>query len=617
MATTAFFILTYNSQKYILNCLKSITKQTNQDFQIYLIDNNSTDNTVNLVIKEYPKVKIIKHQFNYGVGKGFNLALKSVGNKYKYIFLLNPDTTLNKDCLELSLKTFSLDKTVDITATTIIYHHSQKIDTMGGRIINLFAGIFGGIHGGKNLNSISKTNQSNPYPAFFAVITGMLVKSSSFKKFGYFDENYFMYFEDIDFCWRVLNKGGTIKCQPLAKITHYGHGSVHHHSSHIYLLKIIETNLLSTYFKNLSIFSLIIVLPVLIIFRSILSLIYFFISPKISIEKISGIFNFISLLFSSNIYQQRKNSQSKRQRTDLQVFLYSNNSLFSIPELIKNSIPWLQYSKSGKHASPDNKKFTGERIINSNPNSVLFKTAINRYKFAKPYISNSDNVLDIACGLAYGSQIIASSCKNIIGLDVDNNTINFNNANNKINNLKYYLIKPEQYLKQFHSYFNVILSFETIEHSSNRSKFLKNIKSYCGKKATVILSTPNNYLYKNPPKNPYHKYEYKLEELYLILKKVFPKAKILIFGQTKTDIFKDDPPKIKTFRNYLTPIYSSIYDFDSKYLHFIPKIEHYSLFKKIGSFQKSYSYNEDIYPINLNNNYQIPETSLFIIKQNL
>ena len=160
-------------------------------------------------------------------------------------------------------------------------------------------------------------------------------------------------------------------------------------------------------------------------------------------------------------------------------------------------------------------KINSENLIES-----LFH--LHRYLIASKFVKNKI-VLDIACGEGYGTFILSKKAKKIWGADIDKNTIE--QARKKYQNKKINFIQANATDLPFEkNFFDVIVSFETIEHLSkeNGIKFLTQIKKTLKKGGTLILSTPNKErtLFSSY-KNVFHLYEYYQDELVDMLKKYF------------------------------------------------------------------------------------------------
>lgn len=156
---------------------------------------------------------------------------------------------------------------------------------------------------------------------------------------------------------------------------------------------------------------------------------------------------------------------------------------------------------------------------------------IHRYEEAAKIIANRNcNILDIACGTGFGSNFLASLGHNVIGADISEKAVEECNNKYKANNLDYRVIDGLKIPYQ-DEYFDVVVSFETIEHTTEFNKMLCEFERIIKKDGIVILSTPN-FLVNSPDGylvNPYHTQEWQYHELKKILEEVFNKVKI--FGQ--------------------------------------------------------------------------------------
>ena len=148
--------------------------------------------------------------------------------------------------------------------------------------------------------------------------------------------------------------------------------------------------------------------------------------------------------------------------------------------------------------------------------------------------------MDIACGSGYGSSLIASLLKKgqVIGADIFNETIECYNAQYRSNNLQFICQNALTLNNNLINKFDLIISFETIEHFIETDVFLKNINLYLKPGGIFIISTPNNFRKINLPKNKYHKYEFDLLEMHNRIENIFDNSKIECFGQIKTNIYR-------------------------------------------------------------------------------
>ena len=100
MKNVAVVILSYNGAKYLCENLQSLRSQTFRDFDVIVVDNNSTDDSVKTVSRGFGEVRLIRYDSNLGFAAGYNRTVRFLGQNYEYAFLLNQDTVCDSKCLE-------------------------------------------------------------------------------------------------------------------------------------------------------------------------------------------------------------------------------------------------------------------------------------------------------------------------------------------------------------------------------------------------------------------------------------------------------------------------------------------------------------------------------------
>ena len=161
-----------------------------------------------------------------------------------------------------------------------------------------------------------------------------------------------------------------------------------------------------------------------------------------------------------------------------------------------------------------------ERLVldDNTRQAIIYDEHLVRYEFAKQFVKDK-YVLDIACGSGYGSKIIAEAgAKKVVAVDVDKETIDFAKKNYFNENIKYITGNAEE-IKQDSNLFDVITSFETIEHLQNPDKFLNELARVIKIDGIAIISTPNKNV--SHEKNPFHFKEFSRNEFKEIIKKCF------------------------------------------------------------------------------------------------
>jgi O-antigen biosynthesis protein len=182
-----------------------------------------------------------------------------------------------------------------------------------------------------------------------------------------------------------------------------------------------------------------------------------------------------------------------------------------------------------------NENFTGERLTIEcyNQNKSLFLWHYSRYKFASQFLTRKDRVLDLACGVGYGSYLLSLYCNKTIGLDIDEKAIQFALQNYTSTFVEFYQHDIRSTLQKYNNSFNVVVSFETIEHLSENDQkiFLENILSMICTDGILIISTPNKEIYNNFEShlNHFHLHELNHEEYKGLLSKYF--NDVAIIGQ--------------------------------------------------------------------------------------
>lgn len=160
----------------------------------------------------------------------------------------------------------------------------------------------------------------------------------------------------------------------------------------------------------------------------------------------------------------------------------------------------------------------------------IIEDHIERYNFVIKYTQNK-SVLDISCGEGYGSAMMATSAKSVVGVDLLKDVVN--EASKKYaehKNLSFIQSDCVDYLKNNTFQYDVIISFETIEHINNYVEFLKYAKKRLKPGGIMVISTPNiklSLMFAGDVFNPYHLHEFYTDELSDIITEVFNKKPIL------------------------------------------------------------------------------------------
>ncbi len=207
-------IVNYNGASYQNDCIESILNSTYQNFKIIVVDNASTDNSMELLktIKDDRIVPIYLKE-NSGVVGGNNVGVKkSIELGLDATLLLNNDTILKENTIENLVK--NLDEE-NVVAPLIYYWTKKDVFWYAGGGFDKFRGI-------TKHHYLKKKDEGQKLKEYvdYASTCCLLVKNDVFGKIGFFDSVYFMYFDDTDFVMRLKMKGIKIKLEPSAKMYH-------------------------------------------------------------------------------------------------------------------------------------------------------------------------------------------------------------------------------------------------------------------------------------------------------------------------------------------------------------------------------------------------------------
>lgn len=206
-------IPTWNGLHLLADCLKALHFQTSNGFQVCVVDNGSTDGTVDWLRNEHPTVKIIKLLYNTGFSRAVNEGIKSSDDDL--VVLLNNDTVVRSDWVENLFRASQEQPDVSIFASKVIIQNSgNRLDTAGDGFT--VAG-FGFKHG---WNERDSQEYSVARDVFSASGCAMMIRRSVFNAIGFFDEDFFAFGEDLDFCFRARLAGYRIRYVPNAVIEH-------------------------------------------------------------------------------------------------------------------------------------------------------------------------------------------------------------------------------------------------------------------------------------------------------------------------------------------------------------------------------------------------------------
>ena len=234
---TAIVIINYNGLNLIKKFMPSIITNSSNN-NIYVIDNNSNDDSVNYIKNNFSNINIINNSSNLGYAGGYNEGIKKI-NEDLLIFLNNDATFLDEKSLSNLVKVFKENSEIKVAQPKIIdFTNQEKFEYSGaaGGFIDFFGYPF--CRGRIFSNVELKNNYNTTREVFWASGTCFAVRRSTFIEHNGFDESFFAHMEEIDLCWRIKRKNNNDKIVAVgnSEVYHLGGGSLSYNSSSKYYL---------------------------------------------------------------------------------------------------------------------------------------------------------------------------------------------------------------------------------------------------------------------------------------------------------------------------------------------------------------------------------------------
>ncbi len=224
-------ILNWNTGALLKKFLPIVIENSeNENVEIVLADNGSTDDSVQWVTQTFKQVRIIALPKNFGFAEGYNIALKQIDSDYSV--LLNSDVAPAKNWLIPLLETMiNFPETAACVPKIMSFNEPNKFEYAGacGGFIDRFGYTFcrGRIF---NISETDNGQYNKPGKIFWGSGSALMIKTSLFLQTGGLDNDFFAHMEEIDWCWRVKNRGYDIRFVPDSAIYHLGGGTLSYKS---------------------------------------------------------------------------------------------------------------------------------------------------------------------------------------------------------------------------------------------------------------------------------------------------------------------------------------------------------------------------------------------------
>lgn len=289
-------IPTFNGLHLISKCLNALKSQKVRPTEIIVVDNGSEDNTVSILKMNYPEVKVIHLDRNYGFCRACNEGFKH--SRGKLIALLNNDASPEPGWLENILKASVRHPEISVFAPKVIFNKNKNMIESAGDMVKKDLRV---AHRGDG--EIDRKQYDHEEEIFLVPAVASIYKKSFFEDVGLFDEYFVSYFEDVDISFRGQLKGHKYLYVPLSVVKHKGKETSRLLESSRGFLEL--RNSILVWIKNL---------PVTVLFREkiLLKLIYFYLKLIFENFKFNKVMLLINVTF--NIARNLPSILSQRQK---------------------------------------------------------------------------------------------------------------------------------------------------------------------------------------------------------------------------------------------------------------------------------------------------------------
>ncbi len=219
MKRVGIFVLNYNGKKFVHDLYSSLLAQTYKDFDIIVVDNASSDSSIDLIKNTFPHIKINQFKQNYGFARAFNYVARKY--PYEFILFLNNDLYVEPNWLEELMRSIERNKLILMANCKNLYWTKPNfINSAGGKLTFLGTGT--------QLGNYEKNAEYVDQEKYIGMAQGcaMMVRRELFLKIGGFDTYYFLLGEEADICWRGWLSGYRTIYNPKSILYHYGAYSI-------------------------------------------------------------------------------------------------------------------------------------------------------------------------------------------------------------------------------------------------------------------------------------------------------------------------------------------------------------------------------------------------------
>ena len=235
MPDLAVVVVSWNVRDLLVVCLRSLLDDLDHSglvAEVWVVDSGSTDGTPDAVLSQFPTVRLIASEKNLGFAKGNNLALKEILDQRpqapKHIWLLNPDTEVLRGATAALVQAVRADPQAGVAGPKLLYpdgsfQHSAfrfpGLVQLSFELLPLPARFYDTRLNGRYTSGLYEGG--TPFLVDHPLGAAMMVRTEAVASVGLLDEGFWMYCEEIDWCWRMKTAGWRVYCAPAACVIHH------------------------------------------------------------------------------------------------------------------------------------------------------------------------------------------------------------------------------------------------------------------------------------------------------------------------------------------------------------------------------------------------------------
>jgi GT2 family glycosyltransferase len=244
MVDLSVIIVSLNTCKLLAACLGSVYASTGLDFEVFVVDNGSRDGSAEMVLRDFPLARVIRNPSNRGFAAANNVALDESGGRH--VLLLNPDTLLQADTLRRLVEFLDAHPDAGICGPKVFFPDG-RFQSCGYRFPTLLREIRQSRHIDRTLRWLVGEEpplpcDGKPFEVDWVDGCCLAIKRAVIDQIGRLDEQYFLYAEELDWCFRARRAGWAVYALPNVAMIHY-QGQSSSQMSDFSLTQLVETRL--------------------------------------------------------------------------------------------------------------------------------------------------------------------------------------------------------------------------------------------------------------------------------------------------------------------------------------------------------------------------------------